>query len=137
MQIKHAEYIPKGWGGEEVVCNTSTYCGKILTIYPGKTCSVHSHVKLEHFRVVSGSLNLKIWHVLKKEEKTTPEVRYSDDKKSRLKVVERLVLHPGDIYKIAKNVPHSFSAASNQPCVFIEFSEPHIESEVIRYIKGD
>lgn len=47
--------VNKVWGYESWIVNAKGYCGKILRVYPGHQCSLHSHpVKAETFYVLSG-----------------------------------------------------------------------------------
>jgi mannose-6-phosphate isomerase-like protein (cupin superfamily) len=56
-----AEKHKKVWGKEEWLANTEKYCGKILTLKPGFSCSYHYHKnKDETFYVLSGLVYLNV-----------------------------------------------------------------------------
>ena len=59
MTSSNIKFVPKGWGYEKWICNTSEYCGKLLFINKGKRCSWHYHLlKDETFYLQSGKIHL-------------------------------------------------------------------------------
>ena len=44
MNNDDIKFVPKGWGYEKWICNTSEYCGKLLFFAKGKRCSWHYHL---------------------------------------------------------------------------------------------
>lgn len=52
--------VDKVWGQERILCNTSNYCCKLMTVKPRMRCSLHRHfLKNETFIVLDGTLNLE------------------------------------------------------------------------------
>ena len=59
MSKSDIKFVPKGWGYEKWICNTSEYCGKLLFFAKGKRCSWHYHLlKDETFFLQSGKIHL-------------------------------------------------------------------------------
>lgn len=82
-----------------LVTNTPEYCGKILVHEKNTTTPAHAHHdKHETFLVFSGRLRMVV-----------------DG--------EPVVLHPGDVLPIERNVSHEFTALEDNT-VIIEFSTP-------------
>jgi mannose-6-phosphate isomerase-like protein (cupin superfamily) len=53
--------VPKGWGRELWIANNDLYCGKILEIRKGKSCSLHFHkLKTESFYLRAGHLRVRV-----------------------------------------------------------------------------
>jgi cupin fold WbuC family metalloprotein len=104
MPEEVSKIVPKLWGYEKVIVNTSLYCGKILTVVPnGNACSIHFHKnKTETFHVLRGKLEFERF-----------------DAAGAL--VKRMVLHAGDTLTLGPNTPHRFWVI-DEVCDFIEFS---------------
>lgn len=111
-------YVAKGWGSEKWFCNTTHYCGKLLTINYGKRTSWHYHVvKDETFYVQSG---LIVLYYGKADDMS--------DRKSK-------TLFPGDTFHVPPGMRHQLCAA--QQSEVLEFSTTHSDADSIRVIKGD
>ena len=53
------EWIPKIWGGEQIIVNNDQYCGKILTFIKDHKASFHFHkLKTETFHILDGRILL-------------------------------------------------------------------------------
>lgn len=103
------QLIDKSWGNECIFANNEFYCGKQITVIDQWSSKglYHSHPrKDETFFVVNGELLLDV-----------------DGKK--------MVLYPGDTYRIRPLTPHRFKAV-NLSCTFIEVSTTHDDGDVIR-----
>ena len=96
----------KPWGYEIIWARNTKYAGKILYINPGHRLSLQYHqVKDESVYVLEGHLGL--------------EVNY-----------EKLILGPGESYRIKPKVIHRFSAG-NHPVKLVEVSTAEL-SDVVR-----
>lgn len=112
------EWIPKGWGGEKVICNNSQYCGKILMFMKGKKCSWHYHkLKDETFYIQSGKLILFYGH---------------DD---NIELAQRKVLKKGDKFHVPVGLRHRMYALEDTE--LFEFSTQHFDEDSIRIIHGN
>ena len=112
------ECVAKGWGYEEIICNTEQYCSKILHFNKGKRLSWHYHnIKDETFYVENGSVVLVYGE--------------TDD----INQAEQIVLQPGDSFHIRTGLRHQLIGLENAR-VF-EFSTQHFDDDSIRVIKGD
>lgn len=99
--------VVKSWGREEWIANSPMYCGKLLHVAPGKTCSYHYHeLKHETFTVLSG----RIWIEL-------------DDAEH--------VMEPGSVLDVAPYTWHRFGAF-NEAATILEVSTQHFEFDSIR-----
>lgn len=108
--------VPKGWGKELWIANTSTYCGKKLMLLKGKTCSVHYHDKKdETFYVQSGKVEMSL--------------QDRDGHK------QRCVLVAGDKARISPGVLHQFYGLEDSE--LFEFSTQHFEEDSFRVMPGD
>jgi mannose-6-phosphate isomerase-like protein (cupin superfamily) len=106
--------IKKDWGQEVWMANNleNNYCGKIISIGPGCSTSLHFHSKKhETFFIVEGSLEL---HIIDTE--TAQE--------------QIIILEVGDTYVLERNVPHKL--ASTQGCELIEISTYHLNEDSYR-----
>ena len=111
--------IEKRWGQELWIVNdeVNDYCGKILTINPGKGTSLHFHsLKHETFLVTEGTLDIVIVD--------------TETAKSQL-----IQLEEYDSYIIERNVPHRLQSATG--CKLLEISTYHRDEDSYRVIKGD
>jgi quercetin dioxygenase-like cupin family protein len=112
------DWVPKGWGGEKIICNSQEYCGKILYFVKGKKCSWHYHIlKDETFYIQSGKILLKY-----SEE---------DDLANALEVI----LTPGDKFHIYRGLRHQMTALEDTE--LFEFSTQHFNEDSIRLINGN
>jgi len=106
--------VKKKWGSEQWIVNEPEYCGKLMEIFPGHSCSIHFHKnKKETFYILSGSLLLKLWNTCKGRYKST-------------------VLTKGQALTIKTLVPHTFTNDTDSSCVFIEFSSHHEDIDSYR-----
>lgn len=110
-------FVPKGWGFEKWLVNTS-YCGKLLYFVKGKSCSWHVHrVKDEVFYVHKGCIKLLYGE--------------SDD----ILEAHTVCLNQGDTFHVYPGLRHKMIAIEDTE--LFEFSTKHEESDSIRIIKGD
>ncbi len=99
--------MPKAWGREFWVVNTSRYCGKLLCIDAGATSSYHYHPKKE-----------ETFYCLEGEVVVTVEG-------------EECLLSPGrKPLLIYSGQPHKFRGICDS--VLVEFSTHHEDSDVVR-----
>lgn len=118
MTSSKIEWIPKGWGGERIICNTKEYCGKLLYFVKGKKCSWHYHIlKDETFYIQSGKIKLL----------------YSDE--DDLANAIEVILTPGDKFHIYRKLRHQMTALEDTE--LFEFSTQHFDDDSYRIIKGD
>ena len=114
MEI-NVKTVEKQWGQELWLANNEKhdYCGKILTVKPGFSTSLHFHSnKHETFYVLEGELE-----VVTLDTETTEPASY--------------FLTPGDAFEIPQNVPHRL-CANGVPAKFIEVSTFHEDSDSYR-----
>lgn len=112
------EWIPKGWGGEKIICNNSLYCGKVLCFVKGKKCSWHYHnLKDETFYIQSGRILLK----------------YSE--KDDLENANEIILNRGDKFHIHPGLRHQMIALEDTE--LFEFSTQHFNEDSIRLENGN
>ena len=112
------EFVEKGWGYEEILCNSEKYCAKILHMNKGKKLSWHYHnIKDETFYVENG--------------KVIVVYGATDD----IELAQEKVLNPGDLFHVPIGLRHRIIGLENSR-VF-EFSTKHYDEDSIRVIKGD
>jgi mannose-6-phosphate isomerase-like protein (cupin superfamily) len=105
-----ANFVDKPWGSEEWIVNTDKYCGKVMFVKKGHSCSWHYHRnKEETFLVVHGMIRV---HTSKEDDKSTAEER---------------VMSLGTSMHIYPGVRHSFYAITDAK--IIEFSTHHEDSD--------
>ncbi len=98
--------VPKSWGKEVWMANTELYCGKLLILEKGKSCSLHLHkIKDETFYIYSGKVLMKI------------------EEGGR-------VMNAGDAVLIKPETKHKFTGLENS--VIIEISTHHEDSDSYR-----
>ena len=117
MQV-NTKTVIKEWGNELWLANNKEhdYCGKILTVNPGFSTSLHFHAnKHETFYILEGELE-----VVTVDTDTTEESLH--------------FLIPGDSFEISPHVPHRLCATGEQ-AKFIEISTFHEDSDSYRVIK--
>jgi uncharacterized RmlC-like cupin family protein len=114
--LTKSELHPKGWGSEVWIVNNELYCGKVLSIFAGKKCSLHYHEqKTETMLVMSGEVRMRFGF----EVEDLSEVE----------------MKPGDVFHIPRGLIHQFEAISDAQ--IIEFSTQHFENDSYRLVKGD
>lgn len=105
---KEMKFVSKPWGHEIWITNNEKYCGKILFLRMGKSCSFHYHkVKDEVLYVQSGELVFT----------------YGKDKKE-------IYLATGDSFHVEPGLVHQMRALSDTH-VF-EVSTQHFDEDSIR-----
>ena len=117
MQV-NTKTVIKEWGSELWLANNKErdYCGKILTINPGGSSSLHFHAnKHETFYVLEGELEVVIVDTYTAEESLH-------------------FLLPGDSFEITPHTPHRLRATGGE-AKFIENSTFHEDSDSYRVIK--
>ena len=108
----YAEYVPKPWGFEEIICNSKLYCGKKLHIKKDHKTSLHYHLlKDETFYIESGVLHVE----------TYPENDYT------LSHREDYILKRGDVFHKARSSVHCLRALEDT--VLFEFSTEHFDND--------
>jgi quercetin dioxygenase-like cupin family protein len=112
------KWVPKGWGGERIICNSQEYCGKLLYFVKGKKCSFHYHIlKDETFYIQSGKVLLK----------------YTEE--DELENAQEIILRQGDKFHIYRGLRHQMIALEDTE--LFEFSTQHFDEDSIRIEKGD
>lgn len=107
----------RGWGVELWVENLDDYCGKVLYLEGGKSCSMHYHMnKLETMFLQSGSV----------------EIVFIDPDTGKKYTAK---LEPGDSIRIPRGQAHQIFALEDSE--LFEFSTKHEESDSYRVWKGD
>ena len=148
-----AEWVAKGWGGEEILVNNDLYCAKNLYVMKGLQCSLHYHkIKDETFFVQKGKIKLYyITNSVFSESKDIEFVsRFNHDLE---KMAEYLsinkthvlgernsalickVLNVGDEIHIPPGLPHRFYGVTNAK--ILEVSTHSENSDSYRIIKGN
>jgi D-lyxose ketol-isomerase len=85
---------------------TNNYCGKFLFMFDGQRCPLHYHnIKDETFFIVRGDVEMEV-----------------DG--------ETFVLHPGEVFKMAPGMNHTFRAVGG-PALVLEVSLPSIQRDNI------
>jgi mannose-6-phosphate isomerase-like protein (cupin superfamily) len=111
MEKQKSEEHKKLWGKEEWLANTEKYCGKILTLEPGFSCSYHYHKnKDETFYVLSGLVYLNV------EGKD-------------------IILKKGESLRIIPGQKHKFSSLKGTSKI-IEISTYHEEDDSYREVES-
>jgi len=111
-------FIDKGWGYEEILCNSEKYCAKILHMNKDKKLSWHYHnIKDETFYVETGKIIVVYGE--------TDDIMQAD----------QVILNPGDTFHVPTGLRHRIIGLENSR-VF-EFSTEHFEEDSIRVLKGD
>lgn len=109
--MEKAKIYKKLWGSEEWLANTSLYCGKILTLNPGFSCSYHYHKeKNETFYVLEGKVYLNIDGV-------------------------DLILNKGESQIVLPNQRHRFASLDGVSKI-IEISTHHEEADSYREVES-
>ena len=106
--------VSKSWGHEIWLVNNEKYCGKILSVNQGCSCSFHQHdIKAETFFVQSGSIRLEVG-------------KEADPRKAEI-----IALNTGDTYDMEPNTWHRFTAISGSATLY-EFSTTQSDEDVTR-----
>lgn len=112
-----SEYHKKVWGSEEWIVNRE-YCGKVLRVDRGASCSMHLHkIKHETFYCMDGMVELTTW----------PDFDAATGKHQ----VKIRTMGLGDTAEIPPGLPHSFKGVLES--VIIEFSTYHEDSDSYRF----
>ena len=112
------KFVPKGWGYEKWIVNSSLYCGKILWSAKGKQCSWHYHEKKDEvFYVHNGKLL----------------VYYGWD--DSFETADVKLLYAGDKFHVPVGMRHKMFASEDTE--MFEFSTEHFDDDSIRIEKGD
>jgi len=116
--MKPINFVEKKWGSETWVVNELQYAGKLMTVSPGHSCSLHFHKnKMETFYVLEGVLKLSLYDWERCE-------------------THDFILNPGECYTLSPMTPHSFSTHTNETCKFIEFSTFHDDADTYRLTRS-
>jgi mannose-6-phosphate isomerase-like protein (cupin superfamily) len=117
-RILRSQIHPKGWGHEEWIYNSDSYCGKFLVFKAGKKCSWHFHkIKDETFHLVEGKML----------------VNFSFD--DSLEESDQVELNIGDSFNVPPGMRHQMIAIADSK--LLEISTTHFEEDSYRIIKGD
>lgn len=112
------KFVPKGWGYEMWIQNTSEYCGKLLYMFATKKLSWHYHLlKDETFYVQSGKVKLY----------------YGDT--DDLSKAEVTILEKGMGFHVYRGLRHRLHALTDSE--IFEFSTQHFDEDSYRVEKGD
>ncbi len=127
------EYVPKGWGYEEIIVNKPEYCGKRLTFVKGKQCSLHYHeLKDETFFVLEGKVAMLFYD---NGPQLMQEMKAGQSETLILGRCQRIILEAGDTFYVPQLRAHRVIALKDTKV--IEFSTQHFDSDSIRIIRGD
>jgi len=106
---KPVKVVSKGWGSEIWIANGEKYCGKILKIDRGKSCSLHYHkLKTETFFLRAGRLRVRLLESLGAE-------------------ITELDMNPGDCMDVHPGLLHQMEALEDAE--LFEFSTQHFDSD--------
>jgi len=118
MRETKPKFVPKGWGWEKWIANSSEYCGKLLFIKKNHRCSWHYHIlKDETFYLQSGKIHLFY------------------GKTDNLEDAETMILEPGDSFHCCRYTRHQMVAIEDAE--LFEFSTQHFDKDSYRVIAGD
>lgn len=110
--------VPKGWGYELWIQNTTEYCGKLLYMFASKKLSWHYHLlKDETFYIQSGKVKLY----------------YGDT--DDLSKAEVTILEKGMGFRVYRGLRHRLHALTDSE--IFEFSTQHLDEDSYRVEKGD
>ena len=105
-RVKEIKKVPKAWGHEIWMANTSLYCGKKLILNKGKRCSLHMH-------------------------KNKDETFYIDEGKILMELGDEIkVMKSGDAVKIKPGTLHRFTGLEDS--IIIEISTHHEDNDTYR-----
>lgn len=112
IEITKPVRVEKTWGYEEIICNDSEYCGKLLRISKGRNGSMHYHLnKKETWYILTGKIKLE-----------------SIDKENTARLEWTLV--PGDVVTLNKGVIHKITGYEDS--IIVEISTLHEDSDTYR-----
>lgn len=118
------QLIPKVWGWEEVITNTSLYCLKRLFFKQGHRASVHYHrIKDERFWLQSGCVLL-----LHSEQDPTPD----ETGAPVWPAASAVVMRPGDTFHVPPGRRHMMFGL--QDSLLLEVSTHHDDTDVVRLV---
>lgn len=116
--------VPKGWGEERWLHNDELYCGKLLVLEQGKSCSLHYHkLKTETFYIARGHLRMEMCD-LEHAEMEPPQIQ------------EVFEMKEGDCILLVPGMVHRFTGLANETHIF-EFSTQHFDEDSYRIVRGD
>jgi len=116
-QLERRILVEKSWGEERWIVNNDRYCGKVLSVNPGKHCGWHYHLrKTETFWVVAGELELysRDWPF----ETGNRAVTY--------------LLEDGLSLTLPAGTAHTFRGRAGKAVTFLEISTHHDDADTIR-----
>lgn len=130
MKEKERIWIPKTWGGEDIIFNSPLYCGKRLIFVKNKRLSVHFHkIKNETFYLNEGKVELKYYD--------DPEIDKLINCWQDLDNlnIETIIMNPSDSFDIPVGRRHTLKALEDS--VVIEFSTQDFTDDSFRILKSD
>lgn len=114
----YPDIAPKKWGFEKLLVNNRDYCGKLLYMVAGKSCSVHFHRdKTETFYLHSGRMEIS-YHDNAEQLLEIHENDKTGDK--ILDCMEKVVLEQGQTFSVPRGRVHKMTALED--CQLFEFS---------------
>ena len=114
---KQGKIVPKAWGYELWIYNTTDYCGKLLVFNKGSKFSMHFHIKKdETWYISSGKISIK--HI------DTSDASILDEE-----------LVEGDVWRNKPGEPHQVYACEDS--VIFEVSTTHFDEDSYRVFPGD
>jgi len=133
--------IPKIWGFEKIITNSSKYCGKILYIVKGHKTSLHYHKnKDETFYVQNGRVT--IYYVDNHKGSEIENMVKSCDIKTFIAklyggadMVKKVILKRGDSFHVKPGIAHQIFA--NEDGELFEFSTQHFDQDSHRILHGE
>jgi len=115
LGFKHVE---KTWGSEDWLVNTDDYCAKILTVNLYCGGSYHHHEnKDETFLCLSGCVRLLL--------------------EQDVEHLETYELSTGGSVRVPSGAAHLLIGASKEPCILLEVSTHHDNTDVVRHFRID
>ena len=125
------KWVPKSWGGEQILVNNNLYCGKILFFIKDKKCSVHFHkTKTESFHLLSGKMMLYYTDNIAQFEENI-----KNNKEDYKSFMDSKLLQPGCTFHIPQGRVHQMLALENSQ--LLEISTEDFVDDSYRIIKGD
>ena len=121
LEIKRPKIVPKVWGYEEHIVNSSLYCQKKLTLLPnGMSSSLHYHkLKTETFFILCGELQVELYD--------------SVDAAANMDNAHRFTMQPDDVLTLEIGTPHRFWAI-DKVSQFMESSTQDFPEDSIRLV---
>lgn len=128
---QNTKFVPKNWGYEFWIANSSLYCGKDLFIKKDKQISLHYHkLKDETFLVQSGQVRL----ICYQDPDLDRCFKTWEDLDQDPIDLDSFILNEGDVFHIPVGMRHTLFAY--QDSHVFEFSTQHFDEDSYRILNS-